>query len=119
MNNSSQTALAELAVESWRFANDYRRLVARLDANEQNRFANKLLYFVQRVQSCLDQAELRLVNLEGHSFDIGIAAEVINLDEFSEDDSLVVDQMLEPLIMGPNGIVKTAKVMLRRRSQER
>jgi len=40
--------LAELAVESWRFANEYRRLVLKLDANEQNRFAHKLNYFIHR-----------------------------------------------------------------------
>ena len=76
---TSQAVLIELVVESWRFAREYSRLVHKLDANEQNRFSNKHTYFIQRIHSCLDQAGLRLVNLEGQPFEIGIAAEALNL----------------------------------------
>lgn len=108
-----QTALAELAVESWRFAKEYRRLVLKLDANEHSRFTNKLQYFVQRLQSCLSEGGLTLVSLEGQPYEIGIAADILNLDEYSAEDRLVIDQMIEPIIMGPNGIVKTGKAMVR------
>jgi hypothetical protein len=109
-----QAVLAELAVESWRFAKEYRRLVSKLDANEQSRFGNKLTFFLQRLQACLADGGLSLVNLEGQPYEMGIAADVLNLDEFSPQDSLVVDQMIEPVVMGPNGIVKTGKAMVRR-----
>src|SRR5947209_17457561 len=94
-----QTPIAELAVESWRFAKEYHRLISKLDANEQNRFANKLNYFVQRLQSCLAADGLELVSLEGQAYDVGIAATVLNLEEYSPEDSLVLDQLLEPIIM--------------------
>ena len=109
-----QAVLAELAVESWRFAKEYRRLVLKLDANEQNRFANKLNYFLQRLQSCLAEGGLNLVSLEGQPYEMGIAADVLNLDEYSPGDDLVIDQMIEPVIMGPDGIVKTGKALVRR-----
>lgn len=106
--------LAELAVESWRFAKEYRRLVLKLDANEQNRFSNKLNYFLQRLQSCLAEGGLNLVSLEGQPYEMGIAADVLNLDEYSPGDDLIIDQMIEPVIMGPDGIVKTGKALVRR-----
>ena len=109
-----QAVLAELAVESWRFAKEYRRLVLKLDANEQNRFANKLNYFLQRLQSCLAERGLTLVSLEGQPYEMGIAADVLNLDEYFPGDELIIDQMIEPVIMGPDGIVKTGKAMVRR-----
>lgn len=108
-----QAVLADLAVESWRFAKEYRRLILKLDANEQNRFANKLNYFVQRLRSCLSEGGLTLVSLEGQPYEIGIAADILNLDEYSPDDSLIIDQMIEPIIMGAEGIVKTGKAMVR------
>jgi len=107
-----QAALAELGVESWRLAREYRRLVSRLDASEQNRFANKLNYFVRRLDACLAEAGLTLVNLEGQPYAIGIAAAVLNLDEYSPADDLVVEQMIEPVIMGPGGIVRAGKAMV-------
>ena len=106
--------LAELAVESWRFAKEYRRLVLKLDANEQNRFAHKLNYFVQRLQSCLADGGLTLVSLEGQPYEMGIAADVLNLDDYSAGEELIIDQMIEPVIMGPDGIVRTGKAMVRR-----
>lgn len=113
------TVLAELAVESWRFAKDYRRLVLKLDANEQNRFANKLNYFIQRLQACLAEGGLTLVSLEGQPYEMGIAADVLNLDDYSSDEDLIIDQMIEPVIMGPDGIVRTGKAMVRRAGGDR
>jgi hypothetical protein len=109
-----QTVLADLAVESWRFANEYRRLVSRMDANEQTRFIGKLNYFARRVESCLAQADLKLVDLKGQSYDMGMAADVLNLDEYSPGDELVIEQMLEPPIIGPSGIVRTGKALVKR-----
>jgi hypothetical protein len=57
---------------------------------------------------------LRIVNVEGAPFDPGMAATPINIDEFKPHDVLVVDQMLEPIIMGPEGIVMTGTVTLRK-----
>ena len=110
---NSPSALAELAVESWRFANEYRRLVLKLDANEQNRFSHKAAYFLQRIQSCLAEGGMTLVSLEGQSYEMGIAADVLNLDEYSAGDDLIIDQMVEPVIMGPAGVVRAGKAMVR------
>ena len=43
-----------------------------------------------------------------------MAASAINIGDFSPDDVLLVDQMLEPIIMGPNGLRKQGTVMLRK-----
>jgi hypothetical protein len=109
-----QTEMAELAVESWRFAEEYRRLIFKLDANEQSRFESKLRYFKERVLSCLAGGGLSLVTLEGNRYEMGIAADVLNLGDYSSNDDLIIDQMIEPVIMGPNGIVRTGKAMVRR-----
>ncbi len=51
---------------------------------------------------------------KGQPFDAGVAAQPLNLDEFGPDDMLVVDQMLEPIVMGPEGIVKEGSILLRK-----
>jgi hypothetical protein len=55
---------------------------------------------------------MKIVNLEGQLYDPGMAASPLNIADFGPDDKLMVDQMVEPLIMGPDGIVKSATVML-------
>ena len=67
-------------------------------------------WFQKKLADSLADAEMRIVNVEGHAFDPGIAATPLNIEEFSSEDALVVDQMLEPIIMGPDGVVRTGTV---------
>ena len=60
------------------------------------------------------KAELKIVNVEGQIYDPGMAATPLNLDEFATAENLVVEQMVEPIIMGAEGIVRTGTVILRR-----
>ena len=57
---------------------------------------------------------MKIVNVEGQPFDPGMAASAINIGDFGPDDVLLVDQMVEPIIMGVEGLRKQGTVMLRK-----
>lgn len=101
-------------MESWRFSRLVVRMMARLDAGEANRYVSQLRYFQRKLDESLKAAGLALVNVEGQPFDPGIAASALNLGDFSPDDELLVEQMVEPIIMGPEGLVRAGTVMLRK-----
>ena len=107
-------AVISMAVESWRFARVFDRLLSKLDAGEQSRYKSQFRWFIKKVDEALEQADLRMVNVEGHPFDPGMAATPLNIDEFEANDALMVDHMLEPIIMGKEGLVKTGTVTLRK-----
>ena len=107
-------SLMDIAVESWRFGQVFDRILSKLDAGEQSRYQNQFRWFQKRIEESMYSAGLRIVNIEGQAFDPGVAASAMNLDEFSTDDQLVIDQMIEPIIMGPKGLLRSGKVMLRR-----
>ncbi len=107
-------AVISMAVESWRFGRVFDRLLTKLDAGEQNRYKSQFRWFLKKVEEALDQANLRIVNVEGHPFDPGMAATPLNIEEFGTEDSLMVDQMLEPIIMGKEGLIRTGTVTLRK-----
>ena len=75
---------------------------------------NQLRYLQKKVEQNLDAAGLKLVNVEGHVFDPGMAASPLNIEDFGPDDALLVDKMVEPIIMGPDGLKKQGTVMLRK-----
>jgi len=106
--------LINMAIESWRFARVFDRMVMKLDAGEQSRYVSQLRWFLKRVEESLSEAGMRMVNVEGHPFDPGIAARPLNIEEFGSDDVLIVDQMLEPIIMGQEGLVRMGTVTLRK-----
>ena len=109
-----EKALIEIAVESWRFAKLFSRLLGKVDAGDGARFVNQYRYFLKRLEDNLEQAGLRLVNVEGHPYDPGVAATAVNIGDFGPDDHLLVDQMIEPILMGREGVVRTGTVMLRK-----
>lgn len=113
-NDQLEQSLIEIAVESWRFSRLFARVVNKLDAGEGARYVNQLRYFQKKVEDNLDASGLKLVNVEGQLFDPGIAASALNIGDFGPDDQLLVDQMVEPIIMGPEGLKKQGTVMLKK-----
>ena len=107
-------AMVEMTVDGWRFSRLFIRMMNKLDVGEQTRFINNLNYFVNRLNSGLEQVGLKLVNLEGHPYDTGMAATPINIADFEAEDELMVEQMVEPVIMNENGLVRAGTVMLRK-----
>lgn len=107
-------AITSMAIESWRFGRVFDRLLMKLDAGEQSRYKSQFRWFIKKVEEALDQVDLRIVNVEGHPFDPGMAATPLNIEEFDAKDALMVDQMLEPIIMGKEGLVKAGTVTLRK-----
>lgn len=112
--NQLESSLIDIAVESWRFSRLFARVVNKLDAGEATRYVNQLRYFQKKLEESLDASGLKLVNVEGQPFDPGIAASALNLGDFEPDDILLVDQMVEPIIMGSEGLKKQGTVMLRK-----
>lgn len=111
-----EQSLLDLATESWRFSRLFARVLTKLDAGEPRRYQNQLRYFQKRVEDGLQSAGLKVVNLEGQTFDPGVAATALNIGDFGPEDVLLVDQMVEPIIMGPEGLRKSGTVMLRKQN---
>lgn len=109
--------LVDLAVESWRFARLFGRVLMKLDAGEAPRFTNQLRYFQKSLEDRLAAVGLKLVNLEGHPYEPGIAASALNIGEFGPEDRLTVDQMMEPIVMGAAGVVRSGTVTVRKSEQ--
>lgn len=109
-----ENSLIEMAVEGWRFARLFGRVVNKLDAGEGSRYINQLRYFQKKLDDSLEASGMKIVNVEGEPFDPGMAASAINIGDFEPDDVLLVDQMVEPIIMGADGLRKQGTVMLRK-----
>lgn len=109
-----ERSVIDIATESWRFSRLFEKVVSKLDAGESNRYVNQLRYFQRKVVDSLETSGLKLVNVEGQQYDAGMAASPLNVGDFGPDDVLLVDQMIEPIIMGPNGLRKQGTVMLKK-----
>ena len=111
---SLEQSLVDIAIESWRFSRLFSRLLEKLDAGENSRYINQHRFYLKRLDENLKQAGIRLVNIEGQVYDSGMPATALNAEDFSPDDNLVIEHMVEPIIMGDEGLIKTGTVMLKK-----
>ena len=114
----ARSSLVELAVESWRFSRLFLKVVGKLDAGEANRYINQSNYFQKNISKSLEENDLNLVDVEGHEYEAGLAVTPLNSEEFEDDDVLVVDHMVEPIIMDSEGVRKIGTVMLKKRAKQ-
>ena len=106
-------SLIDLATENWKTTQVFLKLLSQADIQDQARYAGKLNWFIKKTEDNLKAAGLRVVNLEGEKYDTGMAVTAINLEEYEDESNLVVEKMLEPVIMGSNGVERTGTVILK------
>ena len=111
-----ETTLASLAIESWRLSKSFERLLLKSDPMEQRKYKSKLSWFNKKLTETLEEANLKFINLENQKYDTGAAVTAINLDDFKPDDDLEIDQMIEPIVMSNEGVLRAGTVVLRKRS---
>jgi hypothetical protein len=105
-------ALIDVSIEGWRFARIFGRLLSKLDAGEAPRYANQARYFLKKIDDGLEGFGLKIVSLEGQPYDSGMAVSALNIADFGPDDLLVIGQMVEPIIIGPDGLLRGGTVIL-------
>lgn len=109
-----EDTIIKIVTENWRLMKLFMKVLTKLEASEAHRYMNQVRYFQKTINDNLELINLRIVDLEGQLYDPGMAASPLNIDEFDADDKLIVEQMLEPLIMGNEGIKKQATINLMR-----
>lgn len=111
---NTEELLIDLAVESWRLSRMFLRSIDVRDIKAAGRQSNQIRYFQRKLDESLSPLGLRLVDLDGQPFDAGMAATALNAADFEADDVLYVDQMMEPVVMGPDSVRRTGTMMLRK-----
>jgi hypothetical protein len=107
-------SLVDLAIEAWRFQKLFGKALTRLDPTDAARFVNQQRFFLRKIDQSLEAAGLRLVNLEGQPYEDGSAAAALNILQFENGDPVIVDQMIEPIVMKHDGVLRAGTVLLRK-----
>ena len=94
-----QQGVVTMAVEAYRLNAFVKSLVPRI-ADE--RFVKRLTNQIARVDKMfaegLNTAGLEWIDVTGNEYDPGLPIEPINMEEFTENDELIIEVMLEPVV---------------------
>lgn len=109
-----KNSVLEIAVEHYRFKNTFIKAISKLDFEEQSKYISQFAWFSKKVTKAVEDAGLRIVSLEGQAYDPGMAVTPLNIDDFEVEDELKIVQMIEPIIMQEDTVLKTGTVLLGR-----
>ena len=109
-----QESLITIASELFRFQGVFEKAISKLEMDEQNKYMSQYKWFSKKVYKALDDANLKLLSLEGQIYDPGMAVTPLNIDDFETEDRLYVLQTIEPIIMKNDKVFKTGTVILGR-----
>lgn len=114
--NNLLNSLISIASELFRFRGVFERAISKLEMDEQNKYLSQYKWFSKKVYKALEEANLRLLSVEGQLYDPGMAVTPLNIDDFEADDVLYVEQTMEPIIMEGDTVIKTGTVLLGRKA---
>lgn len=106
--------LIAIALEQYRFQRVFAKAISKLELEEQAKYTSQFAWFSKKVTKALDDAGLRIVDVDGQLYDPGMAVTPLNIEDFEADDILFVAQTMEPIIMQDNAVIKTGTVILGR-----
>lgn len=109
-----QRSLISIASELFRFQSVFEKAISKREIDEQNKYLSQYKWFSKKVYKALEEANLRLLSVEGQIYDPGMAVTPLNIDDFEADDPLYILKTIEPIVMQNDAVIKTGTVILGR-----
>jgi len=110
-------SIVDIAAEEWRFRRIFEKVMQKLEIDEQKKYMSQYLWFNKKVSTAIENAGLRIIDLENIEYDAGMAVTPLNLDDFKSYEGLFIEQMVEPIIMDATSIIRMGSVILGRREK--
>ena len=107
-------SVADIASETFRFKKVFEKAIRNTEITEKNKYISQFGWFQKKIDRALEGLDLKIVNLEKQEYDAGMAVTPLNIDDFEGDEQLYILQMVEPIIMRNEKIIKTGTVILGR-----
>lgn len=118
LSEDKAAALASLATEVWRLFDLTQSLAQTVrDSRMQRRTHNSLQRFVKHYPEYLAKLGVEIIDYTGAEYETGQPVSPLNLQDFTDDDTLIIEKILEPTVkyIGSADIIKTGVVVLGRK----
>ena len=113
-----QSSLVTIASETFRVSKVFEQVLSKLETDDQQKYSSQFAWFFKRVTKALDQSDIKMISLEGKQYEAGDAITPLNIGDFSPDEVLIIQQMIEPIIISNGTILKTGTALLERSGEQ-
>lgn len=118
-NNNSvseyDAIIADFIVEEYRFCKAFISMINKLYSEERSKYESVLNFHYGKIQELSKRANVAIISFEGKPYDDGLPIKSLNIDDFSKEDSLMIEQTIEPTIIStdnPVRIIRYGSVIL-------
>ena len=111
---SATQNMVDFASENWKMEQSVVRYAFGMNPLDAERFLNQFAWYQRKAQAVLDEAGLSIVDLTGREYNIGMAVNPLNLEDFPNRPDAVfrIAQMVDPIVMEKGKVRKAGTVML-------
>ncbi|NEJ86663.1 hypothetical protein GR223_12050 [Rhizobium leguminosarum] len=104
--------VARLCVEQWKLLQRFSKAIELVPDGDRNRLASQIRYSELQLQSLAAEAGLKLITFDGELFGPGCPATADNLEDFSDEEGLIVEKPVEPAVVRDMRILQSGRVLL-------
>jgi len=109
--------VAKLCVEQWKLLQRFSKAIELVPEADRSRLAAQIRYSELQLQSLASEAGLKLVTFDGEAFGAGVPATADNLEDFAEEEGLIVEKTIEPAVVRDMRVIKSGRVLLATQNQ--
>jgi hypothetical protein len=112
-------SIATLCVEYWKLVAVTEKALQKVHANDGKRLEAQLKFSQRQLDVLLQEIGLRLVDFSGECFLPGLAVSVDNLNDFRNDEDLIISKTLEPTVMSDMTVIRLGRVLVSQNKQKK
>lgn len=109
---AEQSQLVELLVEHWRLLRLHNKAIGDAPIDKQKKMDAQWQYCTGRFKSLSAELGFKVVEYEGAIYSANLPVVVVNVDDFTTNEGLVVRQTIEPTVVYEGRVVYMGKVIL-------
>ncbi|MFA7011243.1 MAG: hypothetical protein WC240_08530 [Bacilli bacterium] len=119
-NTNEINIVADFIVEEYRFLKSYISAVNKLFPEERNKYLSAYEFHVGKINDMARATNLSMPNYENMDYEEGLPLSILNADEFTKEDVLVIKQIIEPAIINTitGKTIRFGSVILAKKPQE-
>lgn len=119
-NTNEINIVADFIVEEYRFLKSYISAVNKLFPEERNKYLSAYEFHVGKINDMARATNLSMPNYENMDYEEGLPLSILNADEFTKEDVLIIKQIIEPAIINTitGNSIRIGSVILAKKPQE-
>lgn len=119
-NTNEINIVADFIVEEHRFLKSYISAVNKLFPEERNKYLSAYEFHIGKINDMARETNLSILKCENMDYEEGLPLSALNADEFTKEDALVIQQIIEPAIINTTtgNAIRMGSVILAKKPQE-